>query len=300
MGFKEQYQELVEEINRELENYVTLKKTPEKTIYKAMKYSLDAGGKRLRPILAIAAGEMLGGNKEDILPYACAIEMIHTYSLIHDDLPAMDNDDFRRGKPTNHKVFGEATAILAGDALLNYAFEIMTEDMVKNLHGNIDVANKAKAAYFIAKASGAEGMIGGQMVDLESEGKKIQASLLEYMHQCKTGALIKAPILAAGALFNANDEEINVLEFYAKNLGLAFQIKDDILDVEGDLSSMGKMSGSDEAKGKSTYVSTLGLEASKKMLRTITKEASFRLGEKFGERAAFLQSLAEYLAIREN
>jgi geranylgeranyl diphosphate synthase, type II len=300
MNFKQKYEGLLEEVNKALDNYIVLKDTHEKTIYNAMKYSLNAGGKRLRPISAIATGEMFNGKLNDILPYACAIEMIHTYSLIHDDLPAMDNDDYRRGKLTNHKVFGEATAILAGDALLNYAFEIMMQDMLRTNQSQVTIKNKANAASIIAGASGATGMIGGQIIDLESEGKKISLEVLEYMHKCKTGALIKAPILACAALFNANEEDFKALEFYAEKLGLAFQIKDDILDVEGDLSSMGKMGGSDIANGKSTYVSILGVDKSKRMLKAITKEASDRIGERFGVRSEFLRNLADYLIIREN
>lgn len=300
MDFKQKYEVWVEQVNTALDNYIELKGTPEKTIYEAMKYSLNAGGKRLRPILVLATGEIFGGRAEDVLPYACAIEMIHTYSLIHDDLPAMDNDDYRRGKLTNHKVFGEAVAILAGDALLNYAFEIIMKDMVKKSEGQITITNKANSANIIAKASGATGMIGGQIIDLQSEGKQISQELLEYMHKCKTGALIKAPILASAALFNADEEDFKALEFFAEKLGLAFQIKDDILDIEGDLKTLGKMTGSDIANGKSTYVSILGIEESKRMLKSITKEASKRLGDRFGNRAEFLQSLADYLVIREN
>jgi geranylgeranyl diphosphate synthase, type II len=300
MGFKEKYEDLVIQVNKALDNYLELKETPEKTIYNAMKYSLSAGGKRLRPVLAIAVSEIFGGSINDIIAYGCAIEMIHTYSLIHDDLPAMDNDDYRRGKLTNHKVFGEATAILAGDALLNFAFEIIFKDMLNKAEGKVDITNKAKAADIISKASGATGMIGGQIIDLESEGRIISKELLEYMHRCKTGALIKAPILASAALYSASKDDFDALEFYSEKLGLAFQIKDDILDIEGNLATMGKMGGSDISNGKSTYVSILGIDESKRMLSEITKEASNRVGERFGKRAEFLQDLADYLVMREN
>ena len=300
MSFKEKYDNWVGMVNISLEKLMEVKNAPEETVYNAMKYSIDAGGKRLRPVLAIAVCDMLGGNPEEIMPYACAIEMIHTYSLIHDDLPAMDNDDYRRGKLTNHKVFGEAMAILAGDALLNYAFEIMLEDMNQCIPSGVSLENKTKAVHRIAKASGRSGMIGGQVVDLESEGKMITKEVLEYMHRCKTGALIKAPVLAAAALCNANHEDLQALDFYAEKLGLAFQIKDDILDVEGDLTSMGKMNGSDMAKGKSTFVSIYGLEESKKILHRITHEAAMSLEERFGEKAWLLKELAQYLINREN
>jgi geranylgeranyl diphosphate synthase type II len=300
MNFKDKYNIYLEQVTVALDNYIKVKEAPEKSIYEAMKYSLNAGGKRIRPILALATCEIFGGKIEEVLPYACAIEMIHTYSLIHDDLPAMDNDDYRRGKLTNHKVFGEAVAILAGDALLNYAFEIILQEMITKSDGTISLLNKAKAANILASASGATGMIGGQIIDLQSEGKKIPQELLEYMHRCKTGALIKAPILGCAALFDANCEDVEALSSFAEKLGLAFQIKDDILDIEGDSNTLGKMTGSDLANEKSTYVSLLGIQESKKMLKAITNEASKTLGDRFGKRAEFLQNLADYLVGREN
>lgn len=296
MIFADKLNTLVEKVNAALGELIVEKQTQEATLYKAMKYSIDAGGKRLRPVLALAVSELLGGDERDIMPYACALEMIHTYSLIHDDLPAMDNDDYRRGRLTNHKVYGEAMAILAGDALLNNAFEVMIEDMVKNPE---NMPAKAQAMQIIAKAAGAAGMIGGQVVDMESEGKFISAEVLEYMHQCKTGALIKASILSAAVLCQASADDFKGLEIYAKNIGLAFQIKDDILDVEGNQELLGKPVGSDAVNEKSTFVSLYGLEKSKEMLCTITKEATQSI-QSFGEKAEFLTALAEYLVSRQN
>ena len=296
MEFKARFGKWTETINTALENYVVLKDVPENNIYKAMKYSLSAGGKRLRPILALAVCEMLGGDERDVLPYACAIEMIHTYSLIHDDLPAMDNDDFRRGKPTNHKVFGEAMAILAGDALLNQAFEIMLQYTASR---NDRLAERIKAMDIIACSSGTTGMIGGQVVDLESEGRKITGDTLEYMHKCKTGALLKAPVLAAAALCGAGCDETGRLADYAGKIGLAFQIKDDIMDVEGSLEDMGKSSGSDAAKEKATFITLYGMENSKKMLKDNVASAVEAL-DVFGAKAFFLKELAYYIQSRNS
>lgn len=296
MEFKARFSKWTETVNTALERYIVLKDVPESIIYKAMKYSLSAGGKRLRPVLALAVGEMLGGDEKDILPYACAIEMIHTYSLIHDDLPAMDNDDFRRGKPTNHKVFGEATAILAGDALLNQAFELMLQ---YTLSRNDRISGRIKAMDIIARSSGASGMIGGQVVDLESEGRKISGNTLEYMHKCKTGALLKAPVLAAAALCGADCEETGRLDEYAAKIGLAFQIKDDIMDVEGSFEDMGKSAGSDAAKEKSTFISLYGMEKSKKMLKDNIVSAVGAL-DAFGTEAFFLRELAYYIQDRNS
>lgn len=296
MDFKNDFKVWTEMVNTALEGYVAEKDTPEGIIYKAMKYSLTAGGKRLRPVLALAVAKMLGGKEEDVLPYACAIEMIHTYSLIHDDLPAMDNDDYRRGRLTNHKVFGEAMAILAGDGLLNLAFETMLNYSSENTSNSLA---RIRAMGIIAESAGTKGMIGGQVVDLEAEGENISADTLEYMHRCKTGALIKAPVLSAAVLCGAEDRELALLEEYAVNLGLAFQIKDDIMDVESSFEKMGKPAGSDAANDKSTFVTLYGLEKSKKMLHDITLKASAAL-DSFGEKAAFLKKLADYMENREN
>lgn len=296
MDFNAKLGSWVELVNKTLEVCLSRKEAPEKHIYEAMKYSLMAGGKRLRPVLALAVCEMLGGEEEDILPFACALEMIHTYSLIHDDLPAMDNDDYRRGRLTNHKVFGEAMAILAGDALLNLSFEIMLNHVARSTD---NVLNKVKAMAAIAEASGTAGMIGGQVVDLESEGKEIPEETLRYMHRCKTGALIKAPVKAAAIICSVDQHNLDSLERFAEDIGLGFQIKDDILDVEGDSKLLGKKTGSDEKNKKSTFISIYGMEESKRMLQEITGQAVRHL-DRFGERAGFLKALAEYLLNRDH
>lgn len=296
MEFKERFNTWGNRINKSLEEYIPKKETPEKNIYDAMRYSLLAGGKRLRPILALAVCDVLSGDMDEVMPYACAVEMIHTYSLIHDDLPSMDNDDYRRGRLTCHKVYGESIAILAGDSLLNSAFELMLKSTSKK---ETNVNEKIKAIYVISKASGTSGMIGGQVVDIESEGKNISKDLLTYMHKCKTGALIKAPIIASAIICKANRSEIDCLELYAENIGLAFQIKDDILDVEGSLEVMGKKSGSDVEKNKSTFITLYGMDESKRMLSEIIEKAISSI-EGLGERAWFLKKLACYLIEREN
>lgn len=296
MDFKGKYDNWLNIVNQAIEEYVDEKDSPEKTIYSAMRYSITAGGKRLRPILSLAVCEMLKGEIEDVIPFACAIEMIHTYSLIHDDLPAMDNDDYRRGRLTNHKVYGDAIAVLAGDALLNHAFEVMLNDTIVE---DANILAKTKAMSIIANAAGPSGMIGGQVVDLESEGKEISKNLLEYMHNCKTGTMLKAPIMSAAVLCGANQEEMEHLEGYAEKIGLAFQIKDDILDIEGNLATMGKKSGSDIANKKSTFVTLYGMGKSKAMLNKITAEAIEYI-EYFGEKSEFLKELALYIINRKN
>lgn len=296
MDFKSGLERLTALVNDALEDYSEVKDAPEAVIYKAVKYSLMAGGKRLRPVLALAVAELLEGDEKDVLPYACAIEMIHTYSLIHDDLPAMDNDDYRRGIPTNHKVFGEAVAILAGDALLNRSFEIM---IGHTLARGDRLPHRLRAMETIAEAAGVKGMIGGQVVDLESEGRSIGAETLEYMHRCKTGALIKAPVLSAAILCGAGGKEYAALEEYASCIGLAFQIKDDIMDVEGSLEEMGKAAGSDAANGKSTFITIYGLDGSRTMLASTVKKAVDAL-DIFGERASFLKELAEFIEKRSS
>lgn len=293
--FKQQLEKYADIVNEYFDRCIVQNELPEKSLYSAMRYSLMAGGKRLRPVLSLAVCDMLGGSVEQVLPFACAVEMIHTYSLIHDDLPAMDNDDFRRGRPTNHKVYGEALAILAGDGLLNLAFEIMLENIIKNG----DMERKSKAAAVIAKAAGMNGMIAGQVIDLESEGKQVDNEILNRMHRLKTGALIKAPVVSAAILCGADADDIQKLDEFAENLGLAFQIKDDILDVEGSSEKLGKKVGSDADNNKSTYVTVYGLEKSKEILSDVTKKAVDAL-EKFGEKADFLRSLAKYLLEREN
>ncbi len=243
------------------------------TLYESMKYSLIAGGKRLRPVLLLAACDFAGGDIYEALPYACAMEYIHTYSLIHDDLPAMDNDDLRRGLPTNHKVYGEAMAILAGDGLLTTAFEAIYKDMMLYFDEPEKMVKRIKAANEIAKGAGCRGMVAGQVSDIEGEGTDFSSEMLEYIHINKTGALIRSSIKAGLYLGNPTSYMLENLDHYAENLGLAYQIADDILDVVGDTAELGKSTGSDEKKKKNTYPSINGLDAAYKRLNELTDSA---------------------------
>jgi geranylgeranyl diphosphate synthase, type II len=262
-------------------------------IYDAMKYSLLAGGKRLRPIMAIMACELFDGDMNEVMTYACSIEMIHTYSLIHDDLPAMDNDDYRRGKLTNHKVFGEGFAILAGDALLNKAFEIIHQALIENPR-----LENIKAAAYISKASGAQGMIGGQCIDLYYENKGIDLDILNAMHDKKTGAMIRAPLVAGALISGAADEDVQRIEKFGQLIGLAFQISDDILDVEGSTEKLGKRTGSDVSNNKSTFVSYYGIEKSKVMAKELIKEAQ-NIIDLYGNKGLLLKELSNYIIERD-
>lgn len=265
-----------------------------KTIYAAMSYSLEAGGKRLRPTLMLMFAKLLELPEKEAMPFACALEMIHTYSLIHDDLPAMDNDDLRRGKPTNHKVFGEAMAILAGDALLNLAAET-----VSKAEYSIPAGRVLAALNELFAASGAKGMIGGQVIDIESEGKDVSLETLKKLHLLKTGALIRAAGRIPAALAGADGEQLAAITAYCENLGVAFQIRDDLLDVYGSTEELGKKVGSDEANHKTTYVSLCGLEKSEQLVEEYTKQAVAAL-DIFGGRAAELKELAVYLTNRRS
>lgn len=258
--------EYIEIINNRLHTYLDIK-YPD-IISEAMRYSVFAGGKRVRPALALLSTKALGSDFNKTIPFACALEMIHAYSLIHDDLPAMDNDDYRRGKLTNHKVYGEAVAILAGDALLNTAYEIMTDYALES----VDI-NSLKAMSKIAKASGIDGMIGGQVVDILSDGKIIEKEILTYIHENKTAALIKAAMASGAIMAGADDEIVRQFELSGYYLGMAFQIKDDILDVEGNASELGKSTGSDAKNHKNTYVSLYGMERAKKDYEEFSSES---------------------------
>lgn len=285
-----------ETIQAYLEKYVPEEKLLQGGLFQAMRYSLLAGGKRIRPILLLEFCGACGGDQESALPFACAVEMIHSYSLIHDDLPCMDNDDMRRGKPSNHIVFGEAQALLAGDALLTMAFETMlSPDSV----AAVGASRAAEAAGILAKAAGAYGMAGGQMIDLQSEEKRISADTLIQMDECKTGALICAAAQMGCVLAGAGDQMFHSAEKYAKAIGLAFQIQDDILDVEGQQTLLGKPIGSDLEKGKSTYVSTLGIDKARMLVRELTDEAVSAL-RCFGEKGDSLRGLAFKLSSRKN
>lgn len=290
---KNEFKERITCIDRALDAYLPEQSNAQSVIYTAMRYSLFAGGKRLRPILMLETAKMCGGDEKTVMPFACAMEMIHTYSLIHDDLPAMDNDDLRRGMPTSHIKFGEATAILAGDALLNKAFEIVSE--VKT--DNAELALKAVSE--LAKSSGTEGMIGGQVIDMESEGKDISLDELRYLHLLKTGAIIRSSCRIGAILSGASETEISAVDGFAANLGVAFQIQDDILDVEGNEEELGKPIGSDAEQNKNTYVKLVGLERSKELAVEYSAKAKAAL-ETFGERADFLLRLTDYLIDRKS
>jgi geranylgeranyl diphosphate synthase type II len=267
----------------------------DETIHQAMKYSLMAGGKRIRPALCLAASEAVGGNPEDALPAACAMEMIHTYSLIHDDLPAMDDDELRRGKPTCHVAFGEATAILAGDALLTMAFEILASVPFEN---GDQAAKWLQVIRIIAIAAGARGMIQGQVLDIAAEGRRLNVSDLESMHLLKTGALIEVSLQCGALLAGADQAQQGFLKIYARNIGLAFQVADDILNVEGNPALMGKAVGTDRLNQKSTYPSLLGLDASKLFAQKLIRQALQAL-EAFDNKAEPLRALATYIIERK-
>ncbi len=267
-------------------------------LYDSVKYSLLSKGKRLRPVLLLAACEFAGGDINSALPYACSIEYIHTYSLIHDDLPAMDDDDLRRGLPTNHKVFGDAVAILAGDGLLTTAFETMGKDMLMYFDNPKALKKRIKAMYEIAKGSGCKGMIAGQISDIEAVNKQCSREMLDYIHVNKTATLIIAAVRAGIYLGDNCDETmLRNLTDYAENLGLAFQIVDDILDIEGNEEEMGKHTGKDLKQNKSTYPALYGIDYSKKRLNELTDRAIESLAPYY-DNAEFFVGLAKELAIR--
>ncbi len=263
-------------------------------LFKAMQYSLLGGGKRPRPILCMAGAEAVGGAGEDVLPVACALEMIHTYSLIHDDLPIMDDDDLRRGRPTNHKVFGEPIALLAGDGLLTEAFCAMTSP---EMAMRIPPMTLIQAIRIIARAAGPEGMVGGQAVDIQWEGRPAGFDVVRFMHTRKTGAMITASVASGAILAGANDSQIKAVTAYGEKIGLAFQISDDILDIEGDSETMGKRAGADEKRGKTTYPSVLGLDQSRRIQHDLVREAIDDLRE-LTTRAEPLRQIARYIIER--
>ncbi len=268
------------------------------SLYESMKYSLTAGGKRLRPVLLLAACEFAGGDIYEAMPYACAMEYIHTYSLIHDDLPAMDNDDLRRGLPTNHKVYGEALAILAGDGLLSSAFEAINKDMMLYFDEPEKMTRRIKAAYEIAKGAGCRGMVAGQVSDIEGENMQYSNEMLEYIHINKTGALIKSAVRAGLYLGKPTGQMLSDLDKYSENLGLAYQIADDILDVIGNPEELGKATGSDQKKHKNTYTSINGMEASVNRLKELTDNAVEALAPYY-DNAEFFRNLVLKLADRK-
>lgn len=259
-----------EMINNALLDYLPGLDLPQKNVFEAMKYSVTAGGKRIRPVLTLEFCRICGGDVEAALPFACAVEFIHSYSLIHDDLPCMDDDDLRRGRPSCHIKFGEATALLAGDALISLAFETALCD---NSIEKVGAKNACRAAHELARASGAVGMVGGQIVDLESEGHSVSLNTLEFMHENKTGAMIRAAAKIGCIVAGADERHIEAADEYAKRIGLAFQIVDDLLDVEGDVKALGKPTGSDKDKDKTTYITLLGAEKSRSIVTKLTQEA---------------------------
>lgn len=287
--FAEIFAQRAAAVEQALDAFVPVKQNPQSKIYTAMRYSLLGGGKRMRGVLALCGGLLAGGTEEQVMPFACAMEMIHAYSLIHDDLPAMDNDDMRRGKPSCHKQFDEATAILAGDALLNGAFELM-------LGSNVCAQSKVEAMQIIANGSGTEGMIGGQVVDIANEGENIKYDELTYLHSLKTGALIKASLLGGYAACGGGGHTDKLTEF-AEKVGLAFQVIDDILDVIGDEKLLGKKVNSDENNDKKTFINFKGLEGSKQYAAQLSDEAVDAVSG-LGFEGEFLAWFAQYLLNR--
>jgi geranylgeranyl diphosphate synthase, type II len=281
------------EVNEWLDRLVPSETTPPEQLHRAMRYSLLAGGKRLRPALVLSAGEAFGADTDDLMPAACAIEMIHTYSLIHDDLPAMDNDDLRRGRPTCHKAFGEAVAILAGDALLTQAFRVLAAD-----YPNRDADCQVRVIREIATAAGTvEALIGGQMADIESEGKNVDALTLEYIHNSKTGAMISTSVVVGGIISGAGTEQIEKLREYGRRIGLAFQIADDILDVTSTSELLGKTPGKDNAVSKATYPSIHGMAASEARARQLVDEA-VAIAAKLDLKTRVLEDIARFIIAR--
>ena len=283
-------------VNRALQAYLPQVRGPAFRVTQAMHYSLFVGGKRLRPILCLAAAEAVGGDPGEVLPVACALEMIHTYSLIHDDLPAMDDDDLRRGQITCHKQYDEATAILAGDGLLTEAFRTLAAAADK-FEGRervlLDVIN------LVAAAAGYQGMVGGQMLDLLAEGRRVTLKELETIHRAKTGALLTAAVRAGALTGGGNRVEVTALTTYGEKFGLAFQITDDLLDVTGETAEMGKAAGMDEKRQKATYPAVLGLEATREWAERLVAEAVAAL-ETFQAKAEPLRELAQYLLVRRS
>jgi len=297
MDLKTYLKERIALVDQALEQYLPHEDKRPQSIHKAMRYSIFAGGKRVRPILMLAACETVGGQVTQALPAACAMEMIHTYSLIHDDLPAMDDDDFRRGRPTSHKVFGEAIAILAGDGLLTEAFKLMSDP---RFFAGVSPAAHLAVIHEIAACAGTFGMVGGQVVDMESEGRAdIDLPTVQYIHTHKTGALIKASVVAGALLGGADDAQLAAIRRYGEAAGLAFQIADDILDIEGTTEEIGKDAGSDEARGKATYPAVMGLAAAKQEAHAMM-DAAFSALEPFGKTAEPLRAIARYIVERKN
>ncbi len=294
MDFKQQLQSRIENIEKILYSYLPKEEGLQKTVIEAMNYSVKAGGKRLRPMLMQETYKLFGGESKVVEPFMTALEMIHTYSLVHDDLPALDNDEYRRGKKTTHAVYGEAMGILAGDGLLNYAFEVALAAFDIEFNERV-----VKALKVLASKAGIYGMIGGQIADIESEGKSVGIDTVEFIHRLKCGALIESAMLIGAILAGASDEEQAKIEQIGADVGYAFQIQDDILDVTGTTEVLGKPAGSDNKNEKSTYVSIKGLEQAKKDVELMSDRALQNLAS-FKNRNVFLQDLIKMLINRVN
>lgn len=295
MDFKEELKIRAKYAEEIIKKYMPEEVGYQKTIMEAMNYSLSSGGKRLRPVLTLEACRIVGGDTDNAIPFAAAIEMIHTYSLIHDDLPALDNDDLRRGRATNHKVFGEAMAILAGDALLNFAYETMLKESI----GKENPERYLRATYEIAKGVGIYGMVGGQVVDVQSENTQIPKEKLDYIHENKTAAMMVGCMRAGAAIGGADEKQMELITDYANKIGLAFQIVDDILDIVGDEAKLGKHVGSDIENNKSTYPSLMGLEKSREIATELIEDAK-RSISKVTDDTGFLDGLADYILSRDH
>ena len=294
MDFKNELSKYQEQVNTEFEKYLRKQDCPERILNSAMEYSLMAGGKRLRPTLVLSTYKLFNENLKEAMPYAISIEMVHNASLIHDDLPGIDNDDFRHGKLTNHKKFNEATAILAGDGLFNHAYIVISNDLL-NTKNEQELNRKLRIFNEFSVAT--DRMLAGEYLDTECEGKNISSEELKYIHKNKTGAYLRLCARMGAILGGATENQLEKITEYAEKIGLAFQIKDDILSEIGDEKITGKPVGNDREKGKCTYVSEYGLEKSKEILHQITNEAIGELDE-FGEKAEFLVSLARYIETR--
>ena len=285
-----------EEVDGYLQSVIPSAETMPTTLHESMRYSLFAGGKRVRPILAIAAAEAVGKASDSVLPVAASLELIHTYSLIHDDLPAMDNDDFRRGKPTNHKVYGEAMAILAGDALLTMAFELCAGASSED---GLEASRQVQLIRELAVGAGHVGMVGGQVLDIQAENQDIDLATLQSIHKHKTGMLIRAAVRMGAIAGGATANQLNELTVYAENIGLAFQIADDVLNVTGTREELGKNPNTDAQRGKKTYPTFYGVDGAKQLAEDCVNRANSRL-ESFGAKADPLRELARYITSRKN
>jgi geranylgeranyl diphosphate synthase type II len=296
MDLKQYLHERKNLIDKSLQTYLPPEDQYPPLLHRAMHYSVFAGGKRIRPILHLGIVDAAGGDIEACVPFACALELIHTYSLIHDDLPAMDDDDLRRGKPTNHVVFGEAMAVLAGDALLTEAFRLMCREEILQ---RVDPAALLRAVYELAHAAGSQGMVGGQAMDIDSEGKDVEPEILDYIHAHKTGALIRASVRTGAILSGVSSEVLDSLSRYGEALGLAFQIRDDLLNVVGDIERLGKAVGTDASRGKITYPGLHGVERTRQRLGELVDESLGALSS-FDDRAEPLREIARYMATRDH